>query len=32
MDVKWFNTNYDDFNKTIKEVEAYIDLEESKLK
>ncbi len=32
MDVKWFNTNYDDFNKTIKEVEAYIDLEENKLK
>ena len=32
MDVKWFNTNYDDFNKTIKEVEDYIDLEESKLK
>ena len=25
MDIKWFNTNYDDFNKTIKEVEDYID-------
>lgn len=25
MDTKWFNTNYDDFNKTIKEVEDYID-------
>lgn len=25
MDIKWFNTNYTDFNKTIKEVEDYID-------
>ena len=32
MKVKWFNTNYDDFKKTIKEVEDYIDLEESKHK
>ena len=24
MDIKWFNTNYDDFNKTIEEVEEYI--------
>ena len=24
MDIKWFNTNYDDFNKTINEVEEYI--------
>ena len=32
MNVKWFNTNYDDFKKTIKEVEDYIDLEESKHK
>ena len=25
LDVKWFNTNYDDFSKTIKEVENYIE-------
>ena len=25
LDVKWFNTNYDDFSKTIKEVEDYIE-------
>ena len=25
MDVKWFEVNYDDFSKTIKEVEKYID-------
>ena len=30
MNVKWFNTNYEDFSKTIAEVEAYIDLEEKK--
>ena len=24
MNIKWFNTNYDDFNKTIQEVEEYI--------
>ena len=24
MSIKWFNTNYDDFNKTIEEVEEYI--------
>jgi len=24
MDVKWFNTNYEDFNKTVEEVEEYI--------
>lgn len=24
MDIEWFNTNYSDFNKTIKEVEEYI--------
>ena len=24
MNIKWFNTNYDDFNKTISEVETYI--------
>ena len=24
MDIKWFNTNYEDFNKTIEEVEEYI--------
>ena len=24
MNIKWFNTNYDDFNKTISEVEKYI--------
>lgn len=28
MNVKWFNTNYEDFSKTIAEVENYIDLEE----
>ena len=25
LDVKWFNTNYEDFSKTIKEVEDYIE-------
>ena len=25
LDVKWFNTNYEDFSKTIKEVENYIE-------
>ena len=25
LDIKWFNTNYDDFSKTIKEVEDYIE-------
>jgi len=25
MNVKWFNTNYEDFNKTVKEVSDYID-------
>ena len=25
LDIKWFNTNYDDFSKTIKEVENYIE-------
>ena len=30
MNVKWFNTNYEDFSETIAEVEAYIDLEEKK--
>ena len=25
LDVKWFNTNYDDFNKTIKAVKEYLD-------
>ena len=25
MDVKWFNTNYENFDKTIKDVEVYID-------
>ena len=24
MNIKWFNTNYEDFNKTIEEVEQYI--------
>ena len=27
MDVKWFNVNYDDFNKTIKEVCRHIEEE-----
>lgn len=27
MDIKWFNTNYDDFDKTIQEVEEYIENE-----
>lgn len=26
LDVKWFNTNYEDFSKTIKEVENYIEI------
>lgn len=30
MNVKWFNTNYEDFSETIAEVEGYIDLEEKK--
>ncbi len=30
MDVKWFNTNYADFSKTIAEVEQYIASEENK--
>ena len=25
-DIKWFNTNYDDFSKTVKEVINYIDV------
>ena len=25
LDVKWFNTNYEDFSETIKEVENYIE-------
>ena len=24
MDIKWFNVNFDDFNKTINKVEEYI--------
>ena len=25
MDIKWFETNYQDFNKTVEEVANYID-------